>query len=420
MKRMSAVTEKLLNSAQTSGSGGVLSHSSAVYSPVVVSQYQHVRNFHRLMVQWVQNPTEFAFASEWIYALTGVENVKEQVAHDMIVQQVERAHRLYPTLFQMPGGQPRPRWEASSRYGGSTTNTTSALPTDSSKLEETLVCHLSASYLCTWAMMRGQPPPVMMGGGSEGDAPTPRSQPNSNAAADEQGPPAPRSALSLVPTPELTAKPPRPPLSGGKRRVVEDEAKSRPAGQVRMDIARAVCKPNSVRLGEPPIVDVVQNVLKSHESHQQPTKQVPPRSAGGGGLSSFSIDQAKTVRQHLQESAQHAQQEAILLSLRSPRGQERLHSIHYTESTFEAAGGGTTSTSARRPRSAGVGPKSALSDVLIFGSSSHRPQAAHGVVATSTAANVVTKPRPSTASTSAWSSRLTIPSGGSAVVSVPH
>jgi hypothetical protein len=343
---MTAVTEKLIHSAQVSAAGGALSHSNAVYSPVVVSQYQHVRNFHRLMMQWAQSPTEFPFASEWISSLTGVDNVKESVAHGMIVQQVDRAHRLYPTLFPSPGGVPRTKSEVSARYGN-TTNTTSSLPTDSTKLEEALVCHLSASYLCAWSAMRngstsgsiGPTKPPVAPKDFVDSIPSPIKTPV-DATVDDPEVVSRSGPLSLRPTPtELTKAPaPRPPLSGKRREEVV--AHHPQTVLVRMDIARAVCRPSSggVRQREPPIVDVVQNVLRSHEHaatdvpHQPPAPSAPmPLRFDEHGKFSFSLEQAKTVRQQLAAASQRSQQDAIVASLRSPRKSEASEHCRHSE-----------------------------------------------------------------------------------------
>eukprot|EP00455_Lapot_gusevi_P044649 TRINITY_DN5609_c0_g1_i1.p1 TRINITY_DN5609_c0_g1~~TRINITY_DN5609_c0_g1_i1.p1 ORF type:complete len:274 (-),score=-3.16 TRINITY_DN5609_c0_g1_i1:16-813(-) len=254
--------------------------------------------------------------------------------------------------------------------------------------------------------------------------------------------------LSLRPTPtELTNGPakapaPRPPLSGKRREeVVAQKA------LIRMDIARAVCRPSSggVRQKEPPIVDVVQNVLRAHEHGSPGTEAYPTTTATGNnnatssataastplrfdehGKFSFSMEQAKVMRQQLAGASQRSQHDAIIASLRSPRkSEERKHPIYYNESTVDAAGGGSSS---RRPHTAGTvkSDTSRHEKNLVFGSTSLRAQAAQGVVVAAahatTIPSVPTRQRPNTAggpASSSWSSR--IPEGGSTTVVVgPH
>lgn len=148
---------------------------------------------------------------------------------------------------------------------------------------------------------------------------------------------------------------------------------------VDLNIARAVCRPggNTIAAPPPPIIGVVQEVLRGHEAHAVAAAEARSQMQTAAVESIFSVEQMKLVKKRMEQSTMHQRrQETMLEELRSPRSTERslrAPGAVTTVATMNAketteTGTAVAAASPRRPHTAG----SVSSRSAILGSLSHR------------------------------------------------
>lgn len=426
------LAEKKLYQHSESGSGPA--PSAVVFSAAVVSSYNYVRDFHRLMTEWTADPLRYPFASSWIQSLTGIGSIPEPTALNMLQDQISSAAAAFPSMFQSASGA-----EVSGRKGHK-----EHLPTDSKGMDEILVCHLSATFLSSRELVMrlmsqpsGIPPPTVT---------------RSDAAVDDAPPVAPlalqRTPTELVGTlgPLTSKKQPttgaKPPLSGGKCGTVPPPpgavgstmAPQPPSHRrefVNLGIAKAVCRPgsSSVKHDQSRIADAVQHLIAQHEGtavlpSSRATESVEDTLRGAEALGLrgaegqlgpaallstekiISVDNMKEIKRRYEEmNSVRQRHDELLDALRSPRlRQEEIAAlpVHYGNDI-------PNSSTSRRPMTAG-------NNSATRSSISHRPMNPQAVVESIAKTRVVSEGRPHSARVN-WSSRL-LPAGGSVTVAL--